>query len=128
MPGVARHRKPLAIGGGEDAAPPELTEVEAIVIVEQRGESGFEGILAEVPGGTPGQVVIGEVGEVGHVLLPEIARMGQQAGIAMGQERRPDSLHIGGMDQASGTVGPGGDRKEELREFHPGEALGIAVR
>ena len=54
VPGFARHRKPLAIGGGEDAAPPELAEWEVIVIVDQRGEGGFEGFLAEVPGGTLG--------------------------------------------------------------------------
>jgi len=61
----------------EDAAPPELTEGEVIVRVDQRGEGGFEGLLAEIPGGTPGQVVIGEVSEVRHLLQPEITGMGQ---------------------------------------------------
>jgi hypothetical protein len=58
------------------------------VIVDQHGEGGLEGVLAEVPGGTPGQVVIGQVGEVGHWLQPEMARMGQQAGVEMGHSCR----------------------------------------
>jgi hypothetical protein len=66
--GLARDGKALAIRVGEDAASPALTEWEVIVIVDQGGEGGFEGLLAEVPGGTPGQVVIGQVGQVGHLL------------------------------------------------------------
>jgi hypothetical protein len=54
--------------------------------------------------------------------------MGQQAGIKMGQARRPDPLQIGGMDQVLGKVGPAVDLNEELRELHPGEALGNTVR
>jgi hypothetical protein len=54
--------------------------------------------------------------------------MGQQAGIEMRQECGPDLLHIGGMDQVLGKVGPGVDLKEDLRELPPGEALGNAVR
>jgi hypothetical protein len=72
-------------------------------------------------------MVIGEVGEVRHLLQSEIAGMGQQAGIEMGQQRGPDPLQISRMDQVSGKVGPGVDLDEELRELHAGEALGNLV-
>ena len=52
-----------------------LTQGEVMVVVHQGGEGRLEGVFAEIPGGTPGQVVIGEVAQVRHLLQPKIARM-----------------------------------------------------
>jgi hypothetical protein len=54
MPILPGHGKALAIRGGEDAAAPDVTEREVMVIIDERGEGGLEGVLAEVPGGAPG--------------------------------------------------------------------------
>jgi len=42
MQGLTGHGKPLAVRGGEDAAPPELSERQEIVIIDERGAGGFE--------------------------------------------------------------------------------------
>ena len=84
MPGLAGHGKPLAIRGGEHPAPPGLTEWEMIVIVDEGDDRRLEGILAEIPRGAPGQVVIGQVTQGGHLLHAEIAGMREHAGLEVG--------------------------------------------
>ena len=41
VPAFARHRKPLAIRGGEDAAAPALTEGKVIVIIDSAMMAAF---------------------------------------------------------------------------------------
>ena len=63
-----------------------------------------------------------------HLLQPEIAGMGQQTGIELGQERGPEPISVGRMDKVPGKVGPGVDLHQELRELHARETLGDALR
>ena len=98
-----------------------------MVIVHQRNDGGLQRILAEVPGGTPGEMVIGEVGHMCHLLHPEVAGMRQQAGIEVGQERRPQPRGVGRMDKMAGKMRPGIDLNEEFRKAHPGQPLGNAL-
>src|ERR1043166_9440641 len=45
----------LAIGGRKYSGAPCLAQGQLVVVVDQGGERRFEGVFAEMPGGTPGQ-------------------------------------------------------------------------
>ena len=126
MPGLAGDRKALAIGGGEHATPPGLTQGELMVVIDQAGAGRLEGVLTEEPCRTPDQVICGQVGQVGHLLHAKIAGMGQYTGIEVGQERGSEGLRVGGMDKVAGKVRPGVHLHEEVTQLHARQTLGDA--
>jgi hypothetical protein len=96
------------------------------VIVDQVGEGRFEGILPHIPGGAPGQLIVGNVGDMGHLLQAEITGVGQDTGIEMGQEGGPQGISAGRMDKVIGKVGPAIDLDEQIAEFDTLQPLGKA--
>src|SRR5687767_11662507 len=128
MPVLAGYRKALAIGGRQHAAPPAITQGEVVMIVDESRERGRDSVLPHIPRGAPGQLVIGNIGAVGHLLQAEITGMRQDTGIEMGQQGGPQRVGARRMEKVSGKARPAIDLNEEVAEFHLWETLGNMVR
>ena len=71
----------LPVGGGSFAVAPESGKRLGVDLVDQTGQSGLVGLIAEVPFGSPKELRMAEhSGTLCHARESEVGRVGQHCG------------------------------------------------
>ena len=81
-----------------------------------------ERLLSQVPGGTPGQPVGGDIGHLGHAGEPKVTALRQEGGIEDREEVVPAWFATIEMLQVLAETRPLVDFDEEIRQIDQGQA------
>ncbi len=97
-----------------------------MVIVDQARDRRRERLLADVPVGTPGQGVSGQVRDRRELGQPEVAGLGEEAGIEIRQEGLCARLAAADVLERAAELRPLIDLNQQIGQLDPRQAIADA--
>ena len=94
-----------------------------MLVIDDRGYGSPKRLLAEIPGRTPGQVVIRSIGDLGHPGQADVAPLGQERGIEMAGQVRAPRLATTGVLEAAAEARPAVHLDQQLAQLDLGQPL-----
>src|SRR5271165_4810362 len=116
-PHLAGDGEPLAVGQGQRAAAPGPAQRLVVLEVDQPCRGGLQGLVAEVPVRTPGQLLVGQVGDPRHAGRTEVTGLGEDRRIEVPPKFAAPRFRPPGVLEVVAEVRPAVDLDEQLAQL-----------